>query len=101
MPSTKARRCTALHCIECYADPTRDDCCTCGHPLDARPARPRRSFLPFEPWRLVLLATILLVAGPVGLEAARPVFNGADVMALILLALFAGLFFIRPKGPNR
>lgn len=79
------------HCPTCLIDPEQDACCECGASLV--PA----GFWPFEPWRMVLLATILIAIVPVGIEAARPVFNGADVMVGILLAAFAALFLIRSK----
>ncbi|ABR10442.1 MULTISPECIES: hypothetical protein [Bacteria] len=92
MPDTEVQTCPdGHHCPTCLLDRERDACCECGASFVPAP------FWPFEPWRMILLATILIAIVPVGIEAARPVFNGADVMALVLLGAFAALFFIRSK----
>lgn len=47
---------------------------------------------PLAPWRFVLAATALIVAAPVGIAAAAPVWNGADLAVLIVLAMFVAAF---------
>ncbi len=47
---------------------------------------PRRRGI--APWRFVLAASAVLVAIPVGIYAAEPVWNGADLAVLIVLGMF-------------
>ena len=43
-------------------------------------------------WRVALVTVALIVAAPVGIAAAAPVYNGADVAVLIVLAMFVAAF---------
>lgn len=51
---------------------------------------PRRR--PIAPWRFVIAATAVLLAIPVGIYAAAPVRNGADLAVLMVLAMFVAAF---------
>ncbi|WP_295014840.1 hypothetical protein [uncultured Microbacterium sp.] len=63
-------------------------------PLPTVVPRRRTPRLPFAPWRFLAIATILLVMIPCGIEAAAPVWNGADLTVILLLASFVSVFFI-------
>lgn len=54
-----------------------------------------RVVLPLAPWRLILIGVALILAPPVGIFAANPVWNGADLSVLIVLAIFAAAFHPR------
>lgn len=53
--------------------------------------------LPLAPWRFILAATAVLLAIPVGIAAAAPVWNGADLAVLMVLAMFVAAFALPGK----
>lgn len=55
---------------------------------------------PLAPWRFVLVATAITLAGLVSVPAANPVFNGADLAVLFSLAVFAAAFIIPGKDQS-
>lgn len=59
----------------------------------------RRVVLPLAPWRLMLIGVALITAAPVGIFAANPVWNGADLAVLIVLAIFASAFVLPGRKP--
>ncbi|MGN7861487.1 hypothetical protein ACTJI8_12980 [Microbacterium sp. 22303] len=91
------------HCEHCR-DEGQEQCCWCAAPIAAiAPSAPRaprlRLRLPaVAPWRFALAATALIVAVPVGIAAAAPVWNGADLAVLIVLVMFVAAFI---PGRNR
>ncbi|GAB6857312.1 hypothetical protein JCM13591A_14170 [Microbacterium xylanilyticum] len=91
------------HCESCRAE-GGEECCWCGAPITAAPLAPPvprapRPQLPaLAPWRIALVASALIVAWPVGVAAAAPGWNGGDLAALIVLAMFVAAFI---PGRNR
>ncbi|MFD6699725.1 MULTISPECIES: hypothetical protein [unclassified Microbacterium] len=52
------------------------------------PPMVRRSRWPLAPWRVVIAGSAVAAGVPVGIVAAAPGWNGADLAALIVLAAF-------------
>ena len=52
------------------------------------PPMVRRARWPLAPWRVIVAGSALAVAAPVGVAAAAPAWNGADLAALFVLAAF-------------
>ncbi|WP_146008106.1 hypothetical protein [Microbacterium aurantiacum] len=60
---------------------------------DTTPIVPqRRSIWPLAPWRWVLIVTAIGLSIPCGIAAAAPVWNGAELSILIILAIFVAAF---------
>lgn len=59
----------------------------------------RSIVLPLAPWRLILIGVALITAPPVGIFAADPAWNGADLAVLIVLAIFASAFVLPGRKP--
>lgn len=47
-----------------------------------------RSRWPLAPWRVIVAGSAVAAGIPVGIAAAAPVWNGGDLAALLLLAVF-------------
>jgi hypothetical protein len=88
------------------ADQSTDDTTTVVHDFSPRTASThlsvttdttqivpeRPTIWPLAPWRWVLLLTAIGLAIPCGIAAAAPVWNGADLAVLIILAIFVAAF---------
>lgn len=70
------------------ADQSTDDTAAAVNDFSPRTASTHLS----APWRWVLLLTALGLAMPCGIAAAAPVWNGADLAVLIILAIFVAAF---------
>lgn len=57
-----------------------------------RPVHQRVRRQPPAMWRVMLASAALIVAAPVGIAAADPAWNGADLAVLIVLAMFVAAF---------
>ncbi|MFB7843597.1 hypothetical protein [Microbacterium sp. NPDC056052] len=85
------------HCESCR-DEAREECCWCEAPITVTPRTPSPVLRAVAPWRIALFTVALIIAAPVGIAAAAPVWNGADLAVLIVLAMFVAAFI---PGRNR
>lgn len=68
-----------------------------NEPQRVQPTRRRWARWPIAPWRFVIATTAVLAAIPVGIAAAEPIINGADLAVFILLAAFVAAFTLPGK----